>query len=90
VISHDAPDKRYEPDGLLWQVMILEMRQTAQIAVLLLRTHGIKPPSLTCCFTPRWFKLTRSSPGWVRFASKDAGITGRSRTGAGRAGVTRA
>jgi uncharacterized damage-inducible protein DinB len=32
-------------DGLLWHVMIHEMRHTAQIAMLL-RTQGIKPPFL--------------------------------------------
>ena len=42
---HDAPDERYTVDGLLWHVMIHEMRHTAQIAVLL-RTQGIKPPWL--------------------------------------------
>jgi uncharacterized damage-inducible protein DinB len=37
-------------DGLLWHVMIHEMRHTAQIAVLL-RTQGIEPLGLTCCIT---------------------------------------
>jgi len=32
-------------DGLLWHVMIHEMRHTAQIAVLR-RTQGIEPPWL--------------------------------------------
>src|SRR6266404_6085452 len=45
VIVHDAPEERYTVDGLLWHVMIHEMRHTAQIAVLL-RTQGIKPPWL--------------------------------------------
>ncbi|WP_299430605.1 DinB family protein [uncultured Meiothermus sp.] len=42
---HDDPQKRYTVDGLLWHVMVHEMRHTAQIAVLL-RTQGIKPPAL--------------------------------------------
>jgi uncharacterized damage-inducible protein DinB len=45
VIVHDAPDERYTVDGLLWHVMIHEMRHTAQIAVLL-RTQGVEPPWL--------------------------------------------
>jgi DinB family len=36
-------------DGLLSHVMIHEMRHTAQICVLL-RTQGIKPPSLDLLF----------------------------------------
>jgi uncharacterized damage-inducible protein DinB len=43
VIVHDAPGERYTVDGLLWHVMIHEMRHTAQIAVLL-RTQRIEPP----------------------------------------------
>lgn len=46
---HDAPQERYKVDGLLWHVLIHEMRHTAQIAVLL-RTQGIKPPSLDLLF----------------------------------------
>jgi uncharacterized damage-inducible protein DinB len=45
VADHDAPEYRIPVDLLLWHVMIHEMRHTAQIAVLL-RTQGIKPPSL--------------------------------------------
>ena len=45
VILHDAPEERFTVDGLLWHVMIHEMRHTAQIAVLL-RSQGIKPPWL--------------------------------------------
>ena len=41
--------QEYTVDGLLWHVMIHEMRHTAQIAVLL-RTQGIKPPSLDLLF----------------------------------------
>lgn len=37
--------RQFRLDGLLWHVMIHEMRHTAQIA-LLLRLQGIKPPSL--------------------------------------------
>jgi uncharacterized damage-inducible protein DinB len=51
VIVDDTPGKeeRFTVDGLLWHVMIHEMRHTAQIAVLL-RTQGIKPPSLDLLF----------------------------------------
>lgn len=42
---HDDPERRYTVDGLLWHVMVHEMRHTAQIGVLL-RTQGIKPPAL--------------------------------------------
>jgi uncharacterized damage-inducible protein DinB len=45
----DSPTERFELDGLLWHVMIHEMRHTAQICVLL-RTQGIKPPSLDLLF----------------------------------------
>ncbi len=42
-------EREYTVDGLLWHVMIHEMRHTAQIAVLL-RTQGIRPPSLDLLF----------------------------------------
>jgi len=42
---HDAPEQCYTVRGLLWHVMLHEVRHTAQIAVLL-RTQGIKPPAL--------------------------------------------
>jgi uncharacterized damage-inducible protein DinB len=45
VIVHDATEERYTVDGLLWHVMIHEMRHQAQIAILL-RTQGIEPPWL--------------------------------------------
>ena len=44
-----SPEERFPVDGLLWHVMIHEMRHTAQICVLL-RTQGIKPPSLDLLF----------------------------------------
>jgi uncharacterized damage-inducible protein DinB len=48
--AHDDPEgQRFKVDGLLWHVMIHEMRHTAQIAVLL-RSQGIKPPSLDLLF----------------------------------------
>lgn len=49
VTVHDSPAERFTVDGLLWHIMIHEMRHTAQIAVLL-RTQGIKPPSLDLLF----------------------------------------
>jgi uncharacterized damage-inducible protein DinB len=43
---HDDPEQhRFTVDGLLWHVIIHEVRHTAQIVVLL-RTQGIKPPTL--------------------------------------------
>lgn len=44
-LVEDSPTERFRLDGLLWHVMIHEMRHTAQIVVLL-RQHGIKPPAL--------------------------------------------
>lgn len=41
----DSPTDRFRLDGILWHVMIHEMRHTAQIA-LLLRMQGIQPPGL--------------------------------------------
>lgn len=38
-------DKTHTVDGLLWHVLIHEMRHTAQIGVLL-RLQGVKPPFL--------------------------------------------
>lgn len=46
---HDAPTEHYRVGGLLWHVMVHEMRHTAQI-VLLLRQAGIKPPALDLLF----------------------------------------
>jgi uncharacterized damage-inducible protein DinB len=45
----DSPTERFKLDGLLWHVMIHEIRHTAQI-VMLLRMQGIKPPSLDLLF----------------------------------------
>ena len=45
VVLQDSPEESYTVDGLLWHVMIHEMRHTAQISVLL-RTQGIEPPSV--------------------------------------------
>lgn len=41
--------QRFKLNGLLWHVMIHEMRHTAQ-TVVLLRSQGIKPPSLDLLF----------------------------------------
>jgi uncharacterized damage-inducible protein DinB len=49
VILHDSPEERYTVDGLLWHVMIHEMRHTAQIVVLL-RAQRIQPPALDLLF----------------------------------------
>jgi uncharacterized damage-inducible protein DinB len=45
VAVEDWAEKRLTVDGVLWHVMIHEMRHTAQISVLL-RMQGIKPPYL--------------------------------------------
>ena len=45
----DWPEKNFTVDGLFSHVMIHEIRHTAQIAILL-RTQGIKPPSLDLLF----------------------------------------
>jgi uncharacterized damage-inducible protein DinB len=47
--DEEPPQHYFTVDGLLWHVMIHEMRHTAQIAVLL-RSQGIKPPSLDLLF----------------------------------------
>ncbi len=49
VSLHDSPEEQFTVDGLLWHMMIPEMRHTAQICVLL-RSQGIKPPSLDLLF----------------------------------------
>jgi uncharacterized damage-inducible protein DinB len=49
VTVDDSPEERFTVEGLLWHVMIHEIRHTAQIAVLL-RMQGIKPPSLDLLF----------------------------------------
>ena len=48
-IVEDSPKEHFKLEGLLWHVMIHEMRHTAQICALL-RTQGIKPPSLDLLF----------------------------------------
>ncbi|WP_102125252.1 DinB family protein [Deinococcus planocerae] len=45
----DAPEEHFRLGGLLWHVMLHEVRHTAQI-VALLRTQGIRPPSLDLLF----------------------------------------
>lgn len=45
VTVHDRPGQRFTVDHLVWNVMFHEMRHTSQMTVLL-RTQGIKPPSL--------------------------------------------
>ena len=45
----DSPTEHFKLDGLLWHVMLHEVRHTAQICALL-RTQGLKPPSLDLLF----------------------------------------
>jgi uncharacterized damage-inducible protein DinB len=49
VAVHDAPDERYTVDGLLWHVLLHEVRHTAQICMLL-RMQGVAPPALDLLF----------------------------------------
>ena len=49
MVAIEDSQERFKVDGLLWHVMIHEMRHTAQIVVLL-RTQSIKPPSLDLLF----------------------------------------
>ena len=48
-VVEDTPEEHFKLDGLLWHVMLHEVRHTAQIAALL-RTQGIRPPSLDLLF----------------------------------------
>lgn len=48
-VVEDTPEEHFRLDGLLWHVMLHEVRHTAQIAALL-RTQGIRPPSLDLLF----------------------------------------
>jgi uncharacterized damage-inducible protein DinB len=41
----DSPEDHFQLEGLLWHVILHEVRHTAQICALL-RTQGIKPPAL--------------------------------------------
>ena len=45
----DSPTEHFKLGGLLWHVMLHEVRHTAQICALL-RTQGLKPPSLDLLF----------------------------------------
>lgn len=48
-VVEDTPEEHFRLDGLLWHVMLHEVRHTAQIAALL-RTQGIKSPSMDLLF----------------------------------------
>ncbi|ULH16020.1 DinB family protein [Deinococcus sp. KNUC1210] len=48
-LVHDSPTERFVLDGLLWHVLLHEVRHTAQI-VMLLRQQQIEPPSLDLFF----------------------------------------
>lgn len=43
MINGSQGDQRFTVDGLLWHVLIHEMKHTAQIGILL-RLQGIQPP----------------------------------------------
>jgi uncharacterized damage-inducible protein DinB len=49
VTVHDAPEERFTVDAVLTHVMLHEVRHTAQVCALL-RTQGVKPPSLDLYF----------------------------------------
>ncbi|GGL97076.1 DinB family protein [Deinococcus aerophilus] len=48
-VVEDTPEEHFKLDGLLWHVMLHEVRHTAQIAALL-RTQGVRPPSMDLLF----------------------------------------
>ncbi len=48
-LVYDSPTERFVLDGLLWHVLLHEVRHTAQIA-LLLRMQGTEPPALDLFF----------------------------------------
>lgn len=48
-LVYDSPTERFVLDGLLWHVLLHEVRHTAQIA-LLLRMQGTQPPALDLFF----------------------------------------
>lgn len=48
-VVEDTPEEHFRLEGLLWHVMLHEVRHSAQIATLL-RTQGIKPPSMDLLF----------------------------------------
>ncbi len=48
-VVEDSPQEHFKLESVIWHVMLHEVRHTAQIAVLL-RTQGIKPPSLDLLF----------------------------------------
>ncbi|AZI42839.1 DUF664 domain-containing protein [Deinococcus psychrotolerans] len=48
-VVEDSPTESFKLDGLLWHVMLHEVRHTAQICALL-RTQGVQPPSLDLLF----------------------------------------
>ncbi|GGQ92949.1 DinB family protein [Deinococcus ruber] len=48
-LVYDSPTERYMLDGLLWHVLLHEVRHTAQI-VMLLRMQDISPPALDLFF----------------------------------------
>lgn len=56
----DSPTDRFKLDGILWHVMIHEMRHTAQIA-LLLRMQGVKPPGLDLAYYLQNFHVAAPS-----------------------------
>lgn len=56
----DSPTDRFKLDGILWHVMIHEMRHTAQIA-LLIRMQGVTPPSLDLAYYLQNFHV--AAPG---------------------------
>jgi uncharacterized damage-inducible protein DinB len=49
VVVEDWPEKQLTVDGLLWHVMLHEVRHSAQMVVLL-RNAGVRPPSLDLLF----------------------------------------
>ncbi|WP_295821081.1 DinB family protein [uncultured Deinococcus sp.] len=66
VTLEDWPEghRQFRLDGLVWHVLLHEVRHTAQIAALL-RTQGVKPPQLDLLFYLPSEETGRSSEGFI-------------------------
>uniref|UniRef100_UPI002869D6A2 DinB family protein n=1 Tax=Deinococcus sp. TaxID=47478 RepID=UPI002869D6A2 len=66
VTLDDWPEghRQFRLDGLIWHVLLHEVRHTAQIAALL-RTQGVKPPQLDLLFYLLCEETGHSSEGFI-------------------------
>lgn len=73
VTLDDWPEghRQFTLDGLIWHVLLHEVRHTAQIAALL-RTHGVKPPQLDLLFYLPALETGRSAAAFVNPPPEDA------------------